>query len=142
MKWIGSYRTRLTAAASALALVTACSAVPSAGGGGAGTPAPGNPGQGTGPGIFVEDALRSTSQEPLLVRGAVVATREEVRLCSALAESYPPQCGGPSLKVEGLDLSTVEGLKSHAGVRWTETEIKLLGHVRNGVLTIAANSQG
>ena len=76
------------------------------------------------------------------MRGAVVATREEVRLCSALAESYPPQCGGPSLKVEGLDLSTVEGLKSHAGVRWTETEIKLLGHVRNGVLTIAANSQG
>ena len=62
-----------------------------------------------------------------MVKGTIVAPAgEAIRLCSALLESDPPQCGGSSLVVEGLDLSTVEGLTetndpSLAQVQWSET---------------------
>ena len=121
-------------------LLAACSAAPGSGGTGDGSAGDG-PSTGVGPGISIEDALGSTLDEPLLVNGALVAQQDgEVRLCSALAESFPPQCGGASLRVEGLDLSTVEGLTSANGVTWSEDQVQLLGRVENGVLTVDQTS--
>ena len=81
-----------------------------------------------------------------MIKGFLVAEKGgPVRLCSALAESYPPQCAGSSLVVEGLDLSTVEGLTTppepeYAHTSWTDSEISLLGEVEDGVLTVSATS--
>lgn len=99
-----------------------------------------------GKSLSIAEALASTAEGPLLVEGFLVAPGGgEVRLCSALAESYPPQCGGPSLVVVGLDLSTIEGLVSTsqpdlAQVSWTETAIVILGELEDGVLTVSATS--
>ena len=135
----------------AAAALAACSAAPGGGGtdpspGGA-TDAPtdgptdgGGGGVGVGPGISVEEAIESTLDGPLLVNGYLVASQDEVRLCSALAESYPPQCGGESLVVEGLDLETMPGLSSEAGVTWSDEEIQVLGSVEDGVLTVVAGA--
>lgn len=76
------------------------------------------------------------------VRGYVVAPEgAPVRLCQALAESYPPQCGGSSIVVEGLDLASVPGLVSTddpalARVSWSEREVELTGVVADGVLRV------
>jgi len=103
-----------------------------------GTPSSGAPIPGGG--LTVDEALASTLDGPLMVAGFLVATGDEARLCSALAESFPPQCGGSSLLVEGLDLATVEGLQTEGDVSWTDERFSVLGDVENGVLTVSATS--
>ena len=95
-----------------------------------------------GPGISVSDALKSTLDGPLLVNGFLHVSDGQVRLCSALLESFPPQCGGDFLVVQGLDPSTVAGLKMEGGVSWTDQHIQLLGDVESGALTVSTTSLG
>jgi len=100
------------------------------------------PSSAMGPGISIADALASDSDQPLLVNGAIVATTTDVRLCEVLLESYPPQCGGDYLIVEGLDLSTIDGLEEASGVSWTDFAFQLLGTVQDGVLTVNSLTSG
>ena len=93
-----------------------------------------------GPGISIEQALASKLTEALLVNGNLLAEGGEVRLCSALAESFPPQCGGASLQVEGVKLEEVDGLLTEGDVSWTDRPIQLLGVVEDGVLTVSKNA--
>lgn len=93
-----------------------------------------------GPGISIDDALASSSEEQLLVNGNLLAQGDEIRLCSALAESFPPQCGGASLVVEGLKLEEVDGLVTEGDVSWTDRPIQLLGVVSDGTLTVSENA--
>lgn len=95
-----------------------------------------SPSSAVGPGISVSDALGSTLAGPLLVNGMLLVRDGEVRLCEALAESFPPQCGGDSLLIEGLALDSVDGLTSAQGVIWSDGLIQILGDVRDGVLTV------
>ena len=97
---------------------------------------------GIGPGISVTEALSSTLGGPLLVNGFLVAVGEQVRLCELLAESFPPQCGGASLVVEGLDLGNMEGLTTNQNVTWSDEAVQLLGSVEGDVLTVAATARG
>lgn len=99
----------------------------------AGAPIPGG-------GLSVDEALASTLEGPLMVAGYLVAAFDEVRLCSALAESYPPRCGGSSLLVAGLDLASVEGLQNAGGVSWTDAPFSVLGDVEDGVLIVSTTS--
>jgi hypothetical protein len=100
-----------------------------------------------GPAISIDEALASGSDEMLLVAGNLLAQGAEVRLCSALAESFPPQCGGASLHVAGLDLDEVDGLLAEGDVRWTDRPIELLGVVENDtqgkddILTVTENAR-
>ena len=91
--------------------------------------------QSAGAGISIEEALESDSSEPLLVNGNLLVTDGQARLCSALAESFPPQCGGASLLVTGLDVAQVEGLIMEGDVMWTDRPTQLAGVVSNGILT-------
>jgi len=85
---------------------------------------------GDGPGMSVADALAHGPSDDLVsVSGALfVAPDGTVRLCDAIAESFPPQCGGASIVVTGLDLSTVADLQEANGVRWVESVV-LFGSV-------------
>ena len=136
--------TRISFILAALALLVACSAAPAGRdgdrGGGSDDGAGGGGGSAVGPGISVDEAIASTLEGPLLVNGYLVASGDEVRFCSALAESHPPQCGGSSLVVEGLDLDEMQGLSSASGVTWSDEQLQLLGSVEDGVLRIEANA--
>lgn len=87
-------------------------------------------GGGAGEGISVADALGHQATDDLvLVTGALfVDTDGTVRLCDAIAESFPPQCGGERIEVQGIDLSTVDGLEEANGVRWADS-VTLFGSV-------------
>lgn len=132
------YRIALLALALALTL-SACGGGDDGDDGGSAAPAPGEA-------LSVEEALASTLAGPLLVQGYILARDgEPVRLCDVLAESYPPQCGGASLVVEGLDLDAVEGLTRTAEpdlaqAAWSEDPVSVLGEVADGVLTISETS--
>ena len=71
------------------------------------------------------------------MRGTLIADPSGVRLCSALLESHPPQCGQPSHAVRGLDLVGVSNMEQAKGVGWTAREVTLEGAVEHGVLNVA-----
>ena len=106
-----------------------------------GTSVPQTSALGAGPGISIEEAIAANTDEPLLVNGNLLAQGGEVRLCYALAESFPPQCGGPSLVVEGINLDEVDGLITEGDVSWTDRPIQLLGVVEDETLTVSENVQ-
>jgi hypothetical protein len=91
--------------------------------------------------VSIDEALASPSDEPVLVSGNLLVQGGNVRLCSALAESFPPQCGGASLVVEGLALEEVDGLVTEGEVSWTDRPIQLLGVVSDGTLTVSDNAR-
>jgi hypothetical protein len=85
----------------------------------------------------IKQALTAKPSEAVLVRGALIVSGGSTRLCYATLESYPPQCGGPSLVVRGLDLNTVGELTSANGVTWSDREVRLRGTVTDGTLTVS-----
>ena len=66
--------------------------------------------------------------------GFLVADGERVRVCEALAESFPPQCGGASATIIDLDPATVDGISVEGEVQWTDFPIELLGETTGGTL--------
>jgi hypothetical protein len=86
-----------------------------------------------GSGIGVAEIPTAPAGEILAVRAfVVIAPDGSARLCDALAESDPPQCGGASIPVTGLPDGFLD-LRSSQGVRWTDAPAQLLGRVRDGV---------
>ena len=86
-----------------------------------------------GQGISVADALRA-DDGPVLVNGMLLIEADGTAwLCSALAESFPPQCGGDRLQLVDLDEATaLPQLTSGNGVRWSAGELQLFGTVQQG----------
>ena len=82
-----------------------------------------------GRGISVAEALtHGPTDDIVAVTGALFVDADgTVLLCDAIAESFPPQCGGDRLEVAGLDLTTIE-LEEANGMRWAEGVV-LLGSV-------------
>jgi hypothetical protein len=89
-------------------------------------------------GISVEQAV--DAEGPALVNGSLLARGEDVRLCAALAESFPPQCGGASITVVGLDLEELDGLTTEGDVTWSDLPIRVEGVLADGILTVDENA--
>lgn len=85
--------------------------------------------------LSVGEALEAEEGATVVVAGALSVEGGVVRLCSALAESFPPQCGGASLVVEGLDLSDFD-LEEEQGIRWSEDSVEIEGVMSGGVLRV------
>ena len=92
---------------------------------------------GVGQGISIGEALTTNLTGPLLINGLLHAQNDQVRLCEVLAESFPPQCAGKSLVVQGLDLTTIDGLTSQGSVTWSDQPVQVLGAVEGEVLTVS-----
>lgn len=80
-------------------------------------------------GITVAQALgHGPTDDIVAVTGALFVEPDgTVRLCDAILESFPPQCGGATLLVDGLDPTSLE-LEEANGLRWAEG-VTLLGSV-------------
>lgn len=84
-------------------------------------------------GLSVTEIIADTTGEPLVALAyVVVAPGGDARLCEALAESSPPQCGGASIAVTGLPPEMVDGFSARGGVRWSDAPVQLIGTVRDG----------
>ncbi len=84
----------------------------------------------TEPGMSVTDALGHRATDDLVtVTGHLFVDADgTVRLCDAIAESFPPQCGGDRILVQGLDLDAVANLQTEGDVSWAEG-VTLFGSV-------------
>jgi hypothetical protein len=91
-------------------------------------------------GLTVSEALATEASGVIAVKGFVVADSDGVRLCEALAESSPPQCGGAAMLLAGMtvtDLDALGGgegfdLESSQGVSWTDDSVSLFGEMVDG----------
>lgn len=91
-------------------------------------------------GLTVAEALATDATGVIAVKGFVVATGDEVRLCDVLLESYPPQCGGDSVLLDGLDAIDPEELTTEGDVSWTDVQQTVLGELSDGVLNTTSLS--
>ena len=105
---------------------------------GQGMPAPGAP-------LSVEQALAAAAKDdsqPFLVTGYLfVYAGGDAKLCDAILESYPPQPGGATLLVEGLDEGRYE-FTTEGDVSWTDVQVQVLGTIDPdaATLTVTPNS--
>jgi hypothetical protein len=84
--------------------------------------------------LTVGDALAAGASEVIAVLGFVVQDDLGIRLCEALAESMPPQCGGASIEVANLDTVDPDELVTAQGVTWTDLPVTIIGQIVDGVL--------
>jgi hypothetical protein len=70
--------------------------------------------------ITVEQLVARSADTPIAVQGFLHASDGVVRLCAAILESYPPQCGQPSVELIGLDMEALAGVTTAEGVSWKE----------------------
>lgn len=105
---------------------------PGAGTGVSSTRPGGNGATVVGPG----DAAGQPDGTEVTVHGFLVEDSGIVVLAETLAESYPPQPGGASLIVDGLDLSGLQ-LEQVGSIRWTNAAVVVTGTINDGRLTAA-----
>lgn len=83
-----------------------------------------------GGGLSVQEAIDSDLDGLLMVRGYLIERDGELRLCDAILESSPPQCGDPSLRVEGPAPAA------------SEERVSLLGDVDGETITVSTTAMG
>lgn len=83
--------------------------------------------------LRVADALDAGVDGPFLMSGFYLADSTGARLCEALAESYPPQCGGASIPLSVDVAAPAEGLSTEGDVTWSEGPVSVEGEIVDGV---------
>ena len=81
------------------------------------------------------DAAGSTGL--ISVRGFYVDSGDGPRLCEALAESVPPQCGGASIRLADETAVDPESIRTEGGTSWSDDVVLVIGEVDDGVLVPA-----
>ncbi len=98
----------------------------------------GDDGGGTAVRLGVDRFVEDPPAGPVEVTGALVVTAAQIRLCAAVLESYPPQCGEPSVALDGLDLAAVPGTTTAGGVTWSDGVVLVLQTAGAGRATVLA----
>ncbi len=84
--------------------------------------------------LSIADAAGASGQ--VTVTGFLVDVAGESRLCEALAESFPPQCGGASVTLTSLDQIDPDDLKTEGDVTWTDNAVSVFGEMVDGTLVV------
>jgi hypothetical protein len=108
------------AAGACLTGVTECADVPT------GTDGPESRPDGS---LWLADALDAGVDGPFLVAAYYVDDSRGARLCAGLLESFPPQCGEPSLALGDRARIDEAALTSEGGVTWSADPVTVEGEI-------------
>ena len=86
--------------------------------------------------ITVEQLVARSADTPIAVQGLLHIDHGTARLCAAILESFPPQCGEPSVELIGLDPTTVAGTTTAQGVTWKEGTVLTVQRAADGRFTV------
>lgn len=86
--------------------------------------------------MTVRQAAAEPSGSTVSVRGYLIATAGETYVAEMLAESYPPQPGGATLRLGGVDVSALDGIERAGDTMWTADQRTVSGRVAGGVLHV------
>lgn len=81
-------------------------------------------------------AAAAAASGRVMVTGFLVDVAGESRLCEALAESFPPQCGGANITLTSLDQIDPDELKTEGDVTWTDFPVTVFGEMVDGTLVV------
>ncbi|MGJ7442551.1 hypothetical protein [Aquipuribacter sp. MA13-6] len=103
----------------------------------------GGPESGPDGSLPVADALAAGVEGPFLMSGYYLDDGDGARLCEALAESFPPQCGGASIALDEsgatVGAATVGAATTTEGdVSWTDEPVPVEGEIVGGVFVVGA----
>jgi hypothetical protein len=84
--------------------------------------------------LDLADAANASGQ--IMVTGFLVDVAGESRLCEALMESYPPQCGGANVTITSLDQIDPDELQTEGDVTWTDNPVIVAGEMVDGTLVV------
>ena len=85
----------------------------------------------------VSDTLDKADGSEVVLRGMYfLEIGDEPRICGVLRESFPPQCGGGSIKLAGYDLRSIPGVASEGDITWTDAPVVFAGTISGGTLTV------
>ncbi len=93
-------------------------------------------------GLTVTEALSRSAIGVVAIQGFLFEDGSGPRLCEALAESFPPQCGGASIPVSGHVGTSSIPLMSEQGVTWTDQPVTFLGEIIDGTLVVDSTVSG
>lgn len=93
-------------------------------------------------GLTVSEALATDAEGTIAVQGFVIVVDGTSLLCEALAESFPPQCGGASIEITGFEQALGAPITSAQGASWTEERVGFLGEIVDGTLVVDPTTQG
>ena len=85
------------------------------------------------PGVPVATVASTPIDGGFVISGFYFDDGTGVRLCDALAESFPPQCGGPSIPFDNTAGADLGVLSIEQGVTWSDQPILVEGEVVDGV---------
>lgn len=90
--------------------------------------------------LSIAEALAYEGSEVIAVQGFVVRVGDSAKLCDALAESFPPQCGGDSVDILNPDATTGFTLVEEGSTQWSPEPVTMLGSISAEGFTIDPNS--
>ena len=93
-------------------------------------------------GLSVADAVKVSRDGPIAVKGFLFIDGVGARLCEVLAESFPPQCGGVFVPVEGFEEMLNVPLSDSQGISWTDQHVSFLGEFVDGTFIVNATVSG
>lgn len=82
--------------------------------------------------ITVEQLIARSADTAIAVTGLLHTTDGVTRLCDKVLESYPVQCGEPSVELVGLDPGSIQGTTTAGDVTWKEGVILDLRRAADG----------
>ncbi|NNC91111.1 MAG: hypothetical protein HKN80_01325 [Acidimicrobiia bacterium] len=85
------------------------------------------------PGLPIVSVLDSEIDGGFVITGFYFDDGTGMRLCEALAESFPPQCGGASIPIDNTAGADLGVLSIEQGVTWSDQPILVEGEVVDGV---------
>lgn len=96
-------------------------------------PDSGEPTEPPPPGLQITNVLNTDIDGGFAIQGFYFADESGVRLCEALAESFPPQCGGASIPFDNAAGADLGVLSIEQGVTWSDQPVVVVGSVIDGV---------
>jgi len=93
-------------------------------------------------GLTVGDALAVSQAGPIATKGFLFIDGDGARLCEVLAESFPPQCGGVFVPIEGFEEILDAPLSNAQGISWTDQYVSFLGEFVDGTFIVNATVSG
>ncbi|MEO1061849.1 MAG: hypothetical protein AAFZ07_10555 [Actinomycetota bacterium] len=86
--------------------------------------------------LTVEGALDLSGSSVVDVAGFLHIDDRGPKLCSAILESFPPQCGEPAIFLVDFDPGTVPDLEEEQGISWAEGYLAPLQRVEGSTFRV------
>ncbi len=92
--------------------------------------------------MTVADAAALNDGSVATVSGFLIEDSGVLFIADLIAESYPPQPGGATMEVDGIDISGLASVNQEGPVRWLDAVVTVSGTVNSGRLTSATVIDG